>query len=492
MIFNGVDLSPYLRIKAIRGRNIAGNELSLISVPGMSGAHLSKVHRPPRVLEIEADVIANNKYELRHKIDELNTILDVEEAVPIVFPDEADMTYYGLPESTGENNEFPFMHQGVITIVCPDPYKYSEEIAVSLNDVGTVNNDGAAETSPVFELEVLEPVTYAMIQKGDTDKEIVIESPEYQMIGRPGEDDVQIVNQRELVFAEEGQGIDEWSYSPVETDPPSVVGIVSNGTMAFDGTGIIADDYGDPHPDYNGYGPAIIRELPQTIQDFELTTVIDTRTDLLEENFRVELYLFDEGFNNLGKIGIRDGNRGFHNRRGLARVGHYVDSSTRYMIGSSNYNYNDFGKSSMFFFRWKRVENQFEFYLARVVNGKHQDTMARTFTDVNYEWTGRLRYVQIYIRNFKGRQPPYLARVNNIYIYRLHEETVDQTPYIAYPGDTITLDHVNDEMLINGEDRTDLKDFGGRYFQLDRGENQLIIMPFNSFNTTMKYRERRR
>ncbi|MGY3718827.1 phage distal tail protein, partial [Sutcliffiella cohnii] len=65
-------------------------------------------------------------------------------------------------------------------------------------------------------------------------------------------------------------------------------------------------------------------------------------------------------------------------------------------------------------------------------------------------------------------------------------------PYIADLGDIITLNHVDDKILINGEERTDLKAFGGQYFKLAKGRNELIVYPMDSFQTSVRFRERYR
>ena len=87
MIFNGIDLTPYLRIKTIRGRGLSPNELTMIEIPGMDGAYFSEKRIPARVLEIEADIRAGNRKDLREKLDQLNGILSVNKPVPITFPD---------------------------------------------------------------------------------------------------------------------------------------------------------------------------------------------------------------------------------------------------------------------------------------------------------------------------------------------------------------------------------------------------------------------
>jgi len=151
LLFNGINLTPYLRIKSIRGRGLAPNSLTLIEVSGMDGAYFSKKRKPIRVIEIEVDIRANNREEIRKKITELNGLLSVKEPVPIVFPDEPEKTYFGIPEATDEGNEYTFLHQGTLTIICPDPYAYGEEQTVTFtNGEGSPNVKGTAKTLPII------------------------------------------------------------------------------------------------------------------------------------------------------------------------------------------------------------------------------------------------------------------------------------------------------------------------------------------------------
>ena len=471
MSFNEIDLKPYFLIQAVRGRGIISQEIESVDIPARHGSYYRRRKKPPRILEIDIVIDAESPQDLRSKIDDLNEILAVDEPVQINFEDESEWTYYGIPEQSTEDEEIVSHSRQTLVIKCDDPYKYGDEKIATLNtNEGTIiEYEGSVPSPPTFELDVLSPTTYVMI--GNEDEE-------YNMIGTPSDEEEEVVSQKDVILSEEGEGIDQWDTSPTENDPVSGY-ITDDGQMVYDGSGIVVSDYGTPSDNENGYGPAIIRDLGVQIQDFEIDVNIDTRTDYREENFRVEIHLFDEGLNMLGKIGIRDRFRDFHNRSAMARVGEYVDGNTRYVIGSGNYDHNDFGKSSLFNMKWRRKGDIHEFYVAQVVNGRHQDSLVASYTDRSGNWNGRLQYVQIYIRTWKGRREPYLARINNLTVYELNEITEDQTPYIVGEGDKVVFNHENKEITINGENAEEEKAFIGKYFKFKKGENNVAIMPGN-------------
>ncbi|SHI01744.1 distal tail protein Dit, partial [Virgibacillus chiguensis] len=175
MIFNGLDLTPHFRIKSVIGRGLTSNELTIINISNMDGVYYSRKRHPPRRIIIELQVRAQGREEIRRKIDLLNKILDVNEPVPIIFPDEPEKVYYGIPEVADEVNEYTFLHNGTLTILCPSPYKYGEEQTYEFTeDAGIIENNGTAPSSPIIELEAIKPVTFALVSNGD----------KYNMIGK--------------------------------------------------------------------------------------------------------------------------------------------------------------------------------------------------------------------------------------------------------------------------------------------------------------------
>src|SRR5690554_5887834 len=244
MIFNGIDLTPYLRIKTIHGRGLSPNELTMIEIPGMDGAYFSEKRIPARVLEIEADIRAGNRKDLREKLDQLNGILSVNKPVPITFPDEPNVIYYSIPETTKEDNEYTFLHQGILTIVCPDPYKYGKELQVDFpSDSVVIENPGTAEADPIFELTAKEPTTFAMVTNGE----------QYMAIGRPESVEDIPTSDRETILSDDASSLVGWSAYPGGTTLYNL-GIVGGQMGVYNGYAFYAEEYGS-NP--NGWvGPA--------------------------------------------------------------------------------------------------------------------------------------------------------------------------------------------------------------------------------------------
>src|SRR5690625_355174 len=111
------------------------------------------------------------------KRDELAEWLLTGEPVELKFDDEPGRTYYAKIEGTIEDfNKFVDQRSGILTFVCPDPFAYGEEKTFTAeSDYFNIEYKGTAEAEPIFELEVKEPITFAMLQN---------QFDEYNMIGR--------------------------------------------------------------------------------------------------------------------------------------------------------------------------------------------------------------------------------------------------------------------------------------------------------------------
>src|SRR5690606_17232467 len=135
------------------------------------------------------------------------------------------------------------------------------------------------------------------------------------------------------------------------------------GTMQHDGTGMRPNNFGEGD---KIHGPGVIRELNESIQDFEINAIFDVISERNVDNFRLEIDFFDENMNNIGMIGIKDNNRYKNLRVGLGRVGHYRGGglSNGYIIGEDNYT-NELGDNTLMHMTMKREGNEFSFMIGR-------------------------------------------------------------------------------------------------------------------------------
>ena len=474
-------MSQYMRIIDVRGRGLTEQELTTVSVIGSDEDYVTYRTKPPRYLEIDYEIRAKDKEELRKKIDAVSAIIATTEKVPIIFLDEPDMTYYGEYAGVEENVEYHHVgiHRGTIFIL-RDKYKYGDEKTVeTTSDTFIVENEGTAESEPIIELTATQKATFAMISNGE----------EYNLIGTPADDDVVVVDEKTSVLYENGSTIDTW-ITPVTLDVVDSHFIDHiDGVMGTDGAGIRPETWGTVGQKQHGAGA--LKELSEPIQDFEIETTFDVISTREIENWRMGIMLFDEFMNNIGMIGLKDNSRNYKRRTPLARIGPYRGGgrSGGYLIGDDD-KVDNARDTTLFYLRFRREGQTFNAYIGEWRSQRHVRNWTGTYHDVANEYMGRLKYISLYITSYQDRVRPSRLRINSVEVFELTKATVDQTPYIIYPGDVVEFDHVTKDIRLNGESRKDLKAFGGSFFTLKKGTNALTVMPENTFNTKITFRDR--
>jgi predicted phage tail component-like protein len=465
LIFNGIDLEPYFRIKDIRGRGLIKRRINGISVPGMDGEYVESIETPAKILEVDIRIVSQN---LRETIDELNSIFDTNGPVPIIFPDEPDMTYYGTVEDTRESGEKVHLgrHDTTIYIRRSDPNKYGpEKEAIFPSDVFTITNEGTAEADPLFELEVLQPVTFAMIQN---------QNDEYMMIGRPVQAEETPFEPKTSIMNDPMNSLVGW------TNATNVDGGVVSGTMATDSNGFYASDFGTGT---GWHGPSMKTSLSELLQDFDAQIHVEN-LNLAGGMGMIEVYFLDVNENTIAKLGIADA------WKDVARM------QAKFQLGNPSDRYEEVGEPARHsnwydyrgIMRIARRGQEWTAYFAIIQNGVFRYPYQMRFIDGENKYQGKIAQIQVAIR----KRPTVNAtsmRINHIYINKINQEQ-NGVPYIADVGDKIIFDHANNDILINGEPRLDLKDFGASYFKLAKGDNQLVVLPSESFNIKVKYREK--
>lgn len=157
MNFNGIDVSEKMNIKQILGRGVASYELSLSESAHRNGAfYQKKKKRSPRPLKIVYQVIGQSLEEIRSNIDDLNGVFDVDEEAPIIFSDEPNKVYYGLPQANQESSESFIIHEGTLTILCPNPDKFNDGEITRVIDGTSFTYEGTAPTFPIVTVNFTE------------------------------------------------------------------------------------------------------------------------------------------------------------------------------------------------------------------------------------------------------------------------------------------------------------------------------------------------
>lgn len=474
MIFNGTK-KDYLKVSRKKTRPaFAPMERGFVSVTGMPGAHLSRSNRQIRQLDIPVRIEGQSITDLQKVKENLAEWLVHDDPKELTFSDEPDRVYYAVVSGSLDLDELVRWGQGIITFLCPDPFKYGLEKTLTFNtDAVVVENKGTAEADPIFELTAKEKTTFAMISDGTN----------YNLIGQPTDVDEVIVDEKSIVFSERGENLKLW-----DTDGTSVDGEV-DGELTTDGTGIVVQNYGN---DAGWHGPALIREITP-IQDFEIEMKLRVESEKVNNAYRIEFYLFDENMNVLGKMALMDSSRAKVQYSAEGRYGKFEGKhASNYLLSSNNYLRERAHFHGML--RMRRIGKRFEFYVTRIGHNEegflHHDSLTKVYNDLNNEHQGKLKYVQIHIGKYGDTPAAKTPRINAIEVSERNQVAIDQTPYILDAGDVVEFNHKDDEILINGEPRNDLKNFGGSFFKLNKGDNTLLVTPEDSFDTQVTLRDK--
>ncbi|MED0702814.1 distal tail protein Dit [Aeribacillus composti] len=473
MTFRGIR-KDYITI--IRGRKRppwAPLQRNILTVPGLPGGYLTDTVTNPRQIEVPVLIKANSFPDLQKLKEDLAGWLVTDTPQELIFDDEPDRVYFAVVDESLDLEEIVKWGHGTIKFLCPDPYKYGpEKEAIFPSDVVSLNYNGTAPGDPLFEMEATQPITFAMIQN---------QNEEYMMIGKPIDVTDTPYAKYERVFYSDCDSLTGWTTAA----PGEIDGNIA-GTMQTNGTRFQASDYGTGA---SWHGPAIKTSLPEVLTDFKMTAWIALYNGYAARQVgRVEIYLLDPNGNQVGKVAMKDTRTLQSLAWGEARAG---DKDTyKYLIneyGDKPGNWNDFAGHV----ELSREGNRWRAYFAMVdtSTGRHHTRRIVEWVDTENKFTRNVAQVVVHVGQF-GSNEPISCGVYSINIFKINPNQSNKVPYIAQPGDIITFDHTTKDILINGESRKDLKDFGARFFELQKGENQFVVLPSNSFAVRVRYRER--
>ena len=472
MTFNGIRKDFLVTLRGKRRPPWAPLERNLIPVIGMAGAHVGGTTIQPLPLEIPVLLESRDLEELKVLREELAEWLVTDEPKELIFDDEPNRIYYAMLDGSTDIDVMTRVGVGMLNFICPDPFRYSShENNIFIQDSDNVYNLGSAEADPIFTLDVIQPITYAMISNGE----------EYMMIGNPSPVEKVPYVRQDLIMHDTCDTTDGWAVANYVDN-----GVVTGNMISKNG-GFTNETVGTPVEPLNWQGPSIKRSIGESLQDFR----IDIKVSLTNSNGEtgmIEVYLLDVSNNVVVKIGIEDIWRGSKKVQGKFQLGTLENRHQYYKQADYAPAWNDFNGVLKIF----RSGNRIRPYFALIEpNGRYNwVSSSYLYVDEKAEYLTPITQVQVATRMYPATKVSKMS-IKDIKVWRYNEEPVDGgVPYIAEPGDRITFDHKTGDALINGEPVS--FDFGSEFFKLQKGPNSIIVSPEQSFETSVRFRERYR
>ncbi len=457
--FDGVT-KPYVQLGKGKTRQVYNLKRNLLYIKGMPGALLESTDTDVRVIEQPIYIQGESVQDVRKVEEDLTEWLVTDQPKELIFSDEPDRVYFAVVDGSFDAEEIVNFDGGVITFLCLDPYKYGQVKTNTLTDLSApiiIRNNGNESTPPTFKTTLSAPTTYLDI----------IGANDYMRIGRPVNVEDYAISPREVILHDTMSTTTGWADAA-----SSDIDGLATGTMTSDGSKFIASSFGTGSA---WHGPAKIKSLGQSLTDFEAEIQPILDNDDLSKIGRIEMYLLDETKQAVAKLAIKDISSGQGGNIAELRVG---DATVNhFLINEYGTNWNTWHNFNGLL-RISRVGNKWEAYVCKFRNGQADDRYARKlieWTDLENQFTRKVAYVVVHIGAY-GTNTPSQMSIQDVKIHKINQLLDNQIPYIGQAGDVFTFNHKTSEILKNGDYFMN-KDFGARFFHLQKGGNTLVFSP---------------
>ncbi len=463
----------------------------LVRVPHRAGALLLNTETEERRIDVPLVIKAKKDMaDLQKLKEDLADWLYTEQPAELIFDDELDRTYLALIDGSVDLDEIVNRGRGIITFVCPMPYKLGESNTHkftqewSTETTSYFTNKGNVEAPALIEMTVKKPSTFLDVWFGEYPH-----NRDYFRIGYPLTVEQTTVQERERVMWDE-------MTTPVGWTP--VTGQVEEmkGTGSFksrDGYALYCEDYGQE----KGFHGAIAKKnIPGgPIQDFEMEAWVRLKSKSIGEMGRVEVLLLDDTSNIVARINMNDLYWDAEITKAYMRIGNAgTPNSIRKLVDTNGAHPNTFNQ---FYGRLRiaRRGKEWSVYVARFRDGTEIDDASlpvKWVDEVGNPMTERkIAQVMIAICKWDNNQPVDVIQIDDLKIWKVNKVPSNAQPYIFDTGDKIVIDTEKSLVTINGKNAINLKEIFSNFPIVIRGENRIDIMP-PDVNATISYRERYR
>lgn len=373
-----------------------------------------------------------------------------------------------------------------INVVLADPYKYAVEGTknTAISDQVSVVSTGTADSPIIVQATALKNASYFSITKNDED---------YFMIG---DDDLdkKVEDFTPTLFNDEMRSFFGWTKVTNGTINDNVTGGTVGGSMAMSSSkdAFMLDE--SSITGTSGWNGAEYKHsFGKSTQDFSSTVKIHVNQGKKGATHATQ-YIYDTDNRVIASIG-------YSNPRATQNIGTiYVTLFDQNGNQKKIYSYTNAPKfytwkHIVIYMRLKRIGDKFYIktwkydevdYPKRITP---VDVTEKVFVDAGNFYQRPISAVSIYIaKNGSNYHMP--TTILGSYNHEILPKPPKARDLIIKKGDLININMEEKTVTINEEPALDLKTFGSDFFNINKGVNECIIYPENTYDTTVYWQDR--
>ncbi|MFY0484506.1 phage distal tail protein [Staphylococcus haemolyticus] len=419
-------------------------------------------------------------------LNELVKFFDYDHSVPLQFKSQKwywNAYFEGPIELEKYSKTF---WQFSINVVLADPYKYAVEGTknTAISDQVSVVSTGTADSPIIVQATALKNSSYFSITKNDED---------YFMIG---DDDLdkKVEDYTPTLFNDEMRSFFGWTKVTNGTINDNVTGGTVGGSMAMSSSkdAFMLDE--SSITGTSGWNGAEYKHsFGKSTQDFSSTVKIHVNQGKKGATHATQ-YIYDTDNRVIASIG-------YSNPRATQNIGTiYVTLFDQNGNQKKIYSYTNAPKfytwkHIVIYMRLKRIGDKFYIktwkydevdYPKRITP---VDVTEKVFVDSGNFYQRPISAVSIYIaKNGNNYHMP--TTILGSYNHEILPKPPKARDLIIKKGDLININMAEKTVTINEEPALDLKTFGSDFFNINKGMNECIIYPENTYDTTVYWQDR--
>lgn len=419
-------------------------------------------------------------------LNDLVKLFDYDHAVPLQFKSQ-DWYWNAYFEGPIELDKYSeTFWQFSINVVLADPYKYAVEGTknTAISDQVSVVSTGTADSPIIVQATALKNASYFSITKNNED---------YFMIG---DDDLdkKVEDYTPTLFNDEMRSFFGWTKVTNGTINDNVTGGTVGGAMAMSSSkdAFMLDE--SSITSTSGWNGAEYKHsFGKSTQDFSSTVKIHVNQGKKGATHATQ-YIYDTDNRVIASIG-------YSNPRATQNIGTiYVTLFDQNGNQKNIYSYTNAPKfytwkHIVIYMRLKRIGDKFYIKTWKYDEVEYPkritpvDVTEKVFVDAGNFYQRPISAVSIYIaKNGNNYHMP--TTILGSYNHEILPKPPKARDLIIKKGDLININMEEKTVTINEEPALDLKTFGSDFFNINKGMNECIIYPENTYDTTVYWQDR--